>query len=445
MQSKNRFTRFSYFLLPTALFFVLPIPHTIALRDSLAVICVVLFLFSAYRDGCAPLPTQARLPLLIFFALLVWLVVAGVALSPNRMAVLDEIGSQWLRGLIFMGLGGLLALQLSAAQRRIWLAALFGVLIAHVLYADVAALLASASRGEWAQRVSGLTAGPDRLNLLQQLLVAFLLTESLGRLIQTPRALLHGGGVFAIAWLVAVLGFLFSSMRNGLIALGVYFVLFLVLLRISGQVSRRVIAGLMVGLFAVLVIGGAISWRSDPRWQSLIETIPLALDTQTNKAWLGEQYPLPRLANGEPAIHSNYLRIAWIKEGVLLVREHPLGIGFERGAFGRGLQAKYGEGLGQHSHSGLLDLTIGGGIPALVLWLAFLAVVFAHGLRAWTMRREYSGALLVLIVADFAARSVIDSVVRDYMLLQFLFLTGTLFVCATAPLDDASNRPATTA
>ena len=68
---------------------------------------------------------------------------------------------------------------------------------------------------------------------------------------------------------------------------------------------------------------------------------------------------------------SAYMRIAWFKEALVFIGEHPLGIGYGRNAFGHGIKIKYGKRVG-HSHSGILDLTIGTGIPGALLWLGFL-------------------------------------------------------------------------
>lgn len=438
MPSKNRSTRFPYLLLlPAALFFVLPIPHTIALRDSLALLCVGLFIYFAYRDGRPQLPVGTRLPIRLYLAFLIWLAGAGAVLAKQPAVILHEIASQWLRGLIYLGIGALVALKLYAPQRRMWLGVLVAVLLIHVAYADLAALAHWLWYGEWVDRVNGavitgLTAGPDRLSLLVNMLLAMLLVEALRRACGEEGMFPVRTRVLAAAFAVPILGFFVASTRNGMVALVVFAVLFAVLLMRGRRLERAPMLALLGGLALVVALGAWHSWRTDPRWDSLRETIPLALDTEGNKAWLvWEKYPPPRLASGETVAHSNYTRIAWLKEGMLLVKEHPFGIGFERGAFGRGLQAKYGEGLGQHSHSGMLDLAIGAGIPGVLLWVAFLAVLWWQGYKAWITRRDYSGALLVFVVSDFFTRSLVDSIVRDYMLLQFLFLVGTLFVVMT--------------
>ena len=174
---------------------------------------------------------------------------------------------------------------------------------------------------------------------------------------------------------------------------------------------------------------GYLDYKTDARWQVFRETLPFALDTQHHRAWLTDA-DYPRLSNGQEVDKSAYERISWAKEGVQLVIDRPLGRGFSRTAFGAGLQAKYGSGEGAHSHSGLLDLTIGAGIPGALLWLAFLGSLVRVG---WTRFRTSDntlnngyGLLLQFIVLDYGLRSLIDSNIRDHMLQQFMLLGGVV-------------------
>jgi O-antigen ligase len=211
--------------------------------------------------------------------------------------------------------------------------------------------------------------------------------------------------------------------------------------RNRARIGKPALAAVGALVVAGVALSAYLGVHSDPRWRSFQETIPIALDTRTHKAWLDvEKYPLPRLSNGRPVRESNYLRIAWLKEGSLLVLEHPLGVGFGREAFEVGLRQKYGEGRG-YTHSGILDLAIGAGIPGAVLWLGFLGTLF---LAAW--RRSASGPhgyhslLLVFLVADFGSRMFIDSIIRDHMLQQFLFLVGLVSVMMCLERESLAGR-----
>ena len=125
----------------------------------------------------------------------------------------------------------------------------------------------------------------------------------------------------------------------------------------------------------------------------------------------------------------------------MLVRQHPLGIGFGRSAFGHGLKAKYGEGSG-HSHSGLLDLAIGVGVPGALLWLGLIVILMRLTWKQYRATHSYVALLLLLVLTDYGARMVLDSIIRDHMLQQFMFLTGLAAVMMLAGNRAKRNTPA---
>jgi hypothetical protein len=185
------------------------------------------------------------------------------------------------------------------------------------------------------------------------------------------------------------------------------------------------------------VAAGAINPTAN--WEKLIATVPIALDTTTHKAWLSDQYPMPNLPDGSPIDVSTYLRVAWMKEGLKAGADSLLGTGFDRNAFGRVMQARYGTMLG-HSHSSVVDLLIGIGIPGLLLWFGWLISLLWLAIRGFDQGWGYA---LLLIVIDFAIRSFIDSNIRDHMLQMFLFLIGVLAIrtaVASPTTLNASSR-----
>ena len=140
-----------------------------------------------------------------------------------------------------------------------------------------------------------------------------------------------------------------------------------------------------------------------------------------------EKYDLPKLKSGEQVGQSNYERIAWLKEGIKLVADNPLGVGFDRLAFGHALKVKFGERGRGHSHSSLIDFAVGTGIPGLAMWCAFLGYLMVTSIRRFIKYRSYFALLLLFTVGNFGMRMVVDSNLRDHMLQQFIFLAGFFF------------------
>lgn len=427
-----------------SLLLIYPIPHTISLRYLMLLAAAVVFGYLVIRRGSPAILLRPGLPLALFGALLVWLFLGAVFISHDSARTLSEVSSQWLTALLSLMAGvaaGSAFENDSAAGRRLLRIAFF-VLLAHVVIVDAQALWLAVSSGTFEARAQGLTAGADQSSYLTNMLLALLLGESLVRISGKPSGLGLGNTLLLAAWLIGVVSLYAEGTRNSIPVLvvmcGVTVLLYLVQ---AGNSKRWLYAGAATALLAVLIVSFAVTTAGVKRgsdWHHVWDTIPVALDTGPHKAWLDEEkYGLPKLPDGRSVESSTYLRVAWMKEGLLLVAEHPLGTGFDRNAFGHGLRMKYGEGKG-HSHSGVLDVAIGAGVPGLLLWVAFLASLAWLGLRRYASSQAFAGLALLLIVMDYFTRMFLDSNVKDHMLLQFMLVAGLLVAQAVgAPNSKA--------
>ena len=121
-------------------------------------------------------------------------------------------------------------------------------------------------------------------------------------------------------------------------------------------------------------------------------------------------------------------RVAFIHAGLRMIREFPLGVGYGRNAFSHALHASGVKAQVGHAHSGWIDLGIGGGIPAVVLWLLFMGSLIVTGGARYFRDQNPHGLWLLFLATGFVGRMVIDSVNRDHMLQMFLFLVGYLLI-----------------
>jgi O-antigen ligase len=409
--------------------FVLPVPHTISIRDTLLLCLLGMFGYLAWR--ARPWPAwwrELRLPLSLYLILTLWLFVVALLISQETAWSLDEIRGQWLKATAAWVAGMLVALVTQTQERlvRPLFLVIFLALLLHVLYLDFEALLALVNGGHIARRTGGLTGGADRINYLTNILFAFLLTELLSRFGRRHGYLPGGYGLLGVVLAVVLFSAYVAQLRNGALPLVFMGILFIGMLyrQNRSRIGKPALAAVSVLIMIGIALSAYLVTVSDKRWRDFRETIPIALDTQTHKAWLDwEKYPRPLLPSGEPVRHSNYVRIAWLKEGSLLVLENPLGVGYGREAFEVGLRQKYGEGRG-YTHSGILDLAIGAGIPGAALWLVFLGGLFYAAWRRSAVSGNYHSLLLMFLITDFGSRMFIDSIIRDHMLEQFLFLVG---------------------
>jgi hypothetical protein len=417
------------------LLFFYSIPHTITLRYVLLLGALGVFGYLAVKRGNPAVLSHLTLPAVLFGALSLWIVIGAIFLSEEPARSLSEVRGQWLMVLLSLMAGAAAGVTagMDHSARRQLLAAVIIVLLVHVLAVDLQALWAAIPSASTTPG-HGLTGGPDKASFLTNMLLAFLLSELFLRLTGKPRALKIGNGVFAAILVLTLLSLYVEGRRNAVLALSVMGVGFIVLYWARtgrGQHRWRYLA-VASCLFIVLVVSlfHVTASKRGITWEQMQDTIPVALDTQGHKNWLDiHKYGLPKLSDGKAVEESTYLRIAWLKEGLLLVVERPLGIGFDRNAFGRGLQLKYGEGRG-HSHSGLLDMAIGTGIPGVVLWMVFLGSLAWFGWRRFLDTGSYAGLTLLFVMLDFATRLLLDSVTKDHMMQQFMLVTGLLAVQA---------------
>lgn len=420
-----------------SLLFVYSIPHTISLRYLLLLGAMVVFGYLAVKRRDLITLSRLTLPAVLFAALSLWIVIGAIFISDDPARSLSETRGQWLMVLLSLitGVAAGIAVEPDRSARQQLLAAVIIVLLIHILIVDAQSLWTAISSHTFKTRAQGLTEGPDKASFLTNMLLAFLLGELFLRVTGKPRAFGISNGVFTAILVLTLLSLYAEGRRNAVLALFVMGIGFITLYWAGTRGDRRrwwYIAAASC-LFVVLVASlfQATASKRGITWDRTLATVPVALDTEGHRNWLNvRQYGLPMLADGKKVEESTYLRVAWLKEGLLLVAEHPLGIGFDRNAFGRGLQMKYGEGKG-HSHSGLLDLAISTGIPGVLMWIAFLVSLARLGLRRFLDTGNYAGLTLFFVVLDFSTRLLLDSVTKDHMLQQFMLVTGLLAVQAT--------------
>lgn len=452
MDRKPVFGYFALTALLVALMSVWPLAHTIALRlffFSMALICAGwLVLRDAGKPAMAML-SSLKVPLSLWVLLSLWILAGTVTYAIYPEQVLAEFWGQWLRS----GLAGLLGLgaAILAQNRRspVSPSLLLGLitlpLLAQVVFHDAWSL--------WVWRESGRIpfehtiyfGHKSYVSFVSNIAMAVLCAELMARLLFRRYFLPLNSKVLLACFIPLLFCTYVLGTRNGMIG-----VIFLVLscLALYGYHQRKKMNKLALMLSLVLGVAGvgSFAWvtvKADARWQTFAQTVPVALDTQTHRAWLNkEKYPYPRLPDGRQVEISAYERIAWMKEGALLFLEHPWGLGYSRSAFGTGLVLKYPvDGyLGTTSHSGILELALGVGVPGLLLWFGFLGALLRLGWRTFFRNHHPVGLILLFIVTGVFGRSLVDGNLRDHMMEQFLFLCGVLTVFASAAENKQHDR-----
>jgi hypothetical protein len=420
-----------------ALLFVWSLPGTIALR---AVLMLAALLLLARRVASADFCGNVRahwLPLGLLAVLTLWLLLQALFLSGETRWALDELLGQWLPALLALMLGLLLAGTSAQPATAIVLvlAAMAAIAVGQSLWSWLAG-------GQLLTEQVPLTGGKLEMSFVVNLLLAFLTVDLFCR--ATRRAALLRAPVAATLGilLLALASAFLAGARNGIV--GVFFLSFsAVSLFVFDQrrrlgVARTLLAAVVV-VVALFAFGDA-HYRSDPRWQKLDESAAIAWDIDRHATWLDAAgQPWPKLADGSEVDPSAYIRIAFIHGGLRLIADHPLGYGYGRNAFVHALRQAHPEARLGHAHSGWIDLGVGGGIPALLLWAAFLGSLAWRGWRTFFAAGNPHALVLFFIAAGYGGRMMLDSVNKDHMIQMFMFLAGLLLVLTSTP--RAAARP----
>jgi|GEM_PF-4808880 len=425
-----------------ALLFLWSVPNVIAARNGLLGLLLLLAIAMrpSPREVVASLQQGGAAAWLLVLTLWIAMHCAMLAWEPQRAW---HEAAQWFKVLPIITLGGMLgyAPRWRPPSERVqaWCSVL---VLAYLLY-----LVFQLIYKPWGQHLpvaillqeSTPIGSRDLASYLGTALVAVFLGDLLGQ--AAGRNCLLGGPLWVKISMIAlsILLTVATVTRNALPVL-------LLLGAVAAAcfvTARRMSARHLAAMGALLIVATAIaatafSLRNDPRNGGLAESIVAGLDTEHQKAWLtpgGRR--LPKDSHGKEVEGSTYLRTAWMKGLLTEISRHPLGVGYDRNAFGMALRKDYGDWVtAGHGHAGMLDFTLGVGVPGGLMLLAFMVSLVVAGARAWHTRRDAAGLALVLFVLAYGSRAFIDGIVRDHMLEQFMFCAGLLLALTHSQSTD---------
>mgnify|MGYP001610029546 CR=1 FL=1 len=433
-------------MLFSGIFFVSPIPHTAALRNAflLALIVLLVVLWKTPRIA----PSASRNPeILALGALTLWMFVQTALWAVDRSASFDDYFREWIGGGVLaaiVGYGIARGLSMAGDARC---AERLPAWIALTLFSHAAWTLAF-QLTQWVQtgRYSlGSTPFAEYATLSGVINMAFALlaADTATRWMGDGKLLPWSDRISRTLLLITAVAIVAVKARNGVIAVFSVLALLALLLawreRARWQERRGGLAALLALTLAISLF--VVNFRSDPRWATFVETVPIALDTKTHKSWMDEQrYPLPPMASsGQPVEGSAYMRIAWAKVAMEGIQSRPLGFGYGVEAFGRYLKSEYGL-TAVSSHSGILDFTLANGIPGLALFLVFCFLLFRRGWLAWTAGNPWGLALMLTLTNHFV-RILLDGHFGSFRLKMVALLLGILYwltICGRQPKQKAT-------
>lgn len=431
------------------LLFVWSLPGTIALRLALTLLLLAVALMQCRKSGIAKSFFFAdRYLWLTFLALSAWIVIQAVLFAVHTQYALNEFMGQWARSGITGLIGFLVAALITRRQPErsgpLLAMAMTLTLAFQIGLHDADTLWRWWHEGKLPFQETRIVKNRTGISLLTNLLMAILCSEVMARMLykraylplsQAWLGLLLAMCIFA----TYVVGTRFGTM--GFITLITSCVLVALIAKRRTSKMPKLLA---IGIIALAFVGafGWMSVKSDQRWLTLTDTIPLAFDTEHQRAWRDSSQPYPLLPSGVPAEGSAYLRLSWAKGAGLAIIRHPLGVGYGRNAFGDAMQLAYPDyASSKNCHSGILNFTLGAGIPALLMWLVFVGILAVKGWTSFSRYENPAGLFLLFVVSGFFIRSLVDGNFQDHPFEQFMFLALMFNVLArqTPPTKDLSG------
>lgn len=258
----------------------------------------------------------------------------------------------------------------------------------------------------------------DHHSTVAMFLVALVLSERLAVFVAGIQAQLLSSRLAWSTLTLALVSDLALRARNGTAVI----VALMVVAALYATWRRR---KFIIFLLAVLSFA-AMAISMDKRWTGFKESFTVAWSSDSTY-WLNwDPVSAPVTSTGAPLEHSVYARTSWARQGLLAIEARPMGSGFGRDGFGRFVEEKYGKSGLVSSHSGLIDFTIGSGIPGLALLLATSMLAIWSGVNRFRLHGDTTGLAIAFLVSAYALRCLLDGHLSGWRLSLFAFILGPL-------------------
>ena len=422
-----------------ALVFVYSIPGTVGLRNLLLLLGLACA-FPGLRilSSCRPL----RTPAMLWCALTVWLILQALLLSSYPAQALVNLSGDWLRGLLAalfsLSVLGLLVKDCGAARSvSICLSISVVALGLHpILYLAQQGWIGLHTGSFPFQYHDAWIGGRDFVSEVTNACLAMLAGDMLSRSVLRRPLLLIPFWLYALLATAALAATVTLSTSLGTVS-----IMTALLVAMCGVIAQKKSGRwpvfIAVGLALAVGIGEI---ANDDRTYRVIETIPLTQDVDRySTVWLDPlNQQFPKTASGNEAEVSTFLRLTWAKVALCEIVDYPLGLGYGHRAFGYAVNKRFGTNFDlQSSHCGWLDFALGGGLPALALWLLLSCFLLRYAWQASFVSPNPAGFALLIYTTNYLIRSAIDNHMSGLRLEQYLMLVVLLAVSATIPHDKA--------
>lgn len=387
MISNSDWPKTTLTFLACSILFIWCIPNTIALRNALLFFGAInsIYLLISFRKQFDT-PSRNYVPLALLGCLYLWAVVHYEFFSLEPQLELKELQSIWLRA--FAGSLIAVAIPLCVIGNRhrsnFFSFFIFSTPIINI-FLYICACITSGHLITPQEYVGGFAFKKIETVFFGSMATTIAAANLLSALAKKENSQLSRNSgvmywIFGIA--ICFISALVSNTKNGIL-IGLFIAMTAGGYLLFGAIRNKSNRKLGITLALGLIIFSLGAWNIHDRfssggWNTLIADIKAGLDTETNREWnmqnSGKFLPLNEL--GEKVSGSTYMRVAWAKVGVGLIKEFPLGYGSINSSYD-GLTNLSGIDPGKHgqTHSGWVDFGLAYGIPGLLLLAGALACI----------------------------------------------------------------------
>ena len=300
-----------------ALLFVWSLPNTIALRLLIVVLLLALTLWQSRALGVFRGPAFDKSLWLVFLALSAWIVLQALLFAVHPELALKEIWGQWIRS----GLTGLIGFLVARLVTRrqpdksgpFLAMAMTATLVFQIGLHDADTLWRWWSEGQLPFQETRIVANRAGISFLTNLLMALLSAEVMARILYNrpylPLSRAWLGGLFVMC------GFTTYVVGTRYGTLG--FVTLIASCIVVALLAKRHVLGvpkiLLIVAVSLACLGtfGWMSVKSDPRWITFLDSIPVALDTEHQRAGWDDGERWHVLRGGWTGDDCARMRVAW--------------------------------------------------------------------------------------------------------------------------------------
>jgi hypothetical protein len=432
------------------LFAIWALPHTIFIRNFCLGLGAVIGLYQiyAYRNF---LTNKNAIPIYLIVALFVWATIHLLFLSNDFALQFGEYQSIWKRslmGAIFaLGFGLGIVHASSNSKQWAWIIFYIGLVLPTLIYFLKLGLL-------YYEKVGGVNVGPYwHLYMAKTAYMGFCIPAiavALGQIyVQlTQGKLFTWTNLVYLCTIPAVLFVFYAeNIKNGVLYSFIFTLIFIGLL--AFRYLR--VAPIKVGLLLASVLFGLTLFIQDHiqknhSWATLFADAKVVLEGKHDDAWqCGLTVALPKNDLGEQVSDTNFSRIAWGINAIKFIPQNPLGYGLVERSFGQIGKQIWPDSCLSQSHSGWLDLTLGIGIPGMLLLLGSLFISLKKLLELklssidhLTEWRAMAACVLICFGLIWCTTEISQKVFFDELIF-FVALAGSFTVSSIRAKEEKSS------